>query len=102
MDVEARPPRQPPPNQGGFVGTVVVQDEMHVQFGGHRGVNGVEELPKLDAAVTPMQLTNHEPGLGIQGGAERRRAVSGVVVSPSLDLAGSHRQERLGPIQRLV
>jgi hypothetical protein len=40
------------------VRAVVVQDEMHVQGGRHLRIDGVEELSKLDAAMTPMQLAD--------------------------------------------
>src|SRR5262249_2085394 len=42
VHAEAWPPREPPANQRGLVGAVVVQDEMHVQVGRHGTVDRVE------------------------------------------------------------
>ena len=38
---------------------------MHVQVRGHRGVDRVEELPELNAAMAPVQLADDRAGLGI-------------------------------------
>jgi hypothetical protein len=68
---------------------------------GHGGINGIEELSELDRPMAPMKLTDHLAGGDVERGEQRRRAVPLVVMRPALDLAGPHRQERLGPVQRL-
>jgi hypothetical protein len=40
---------------------------MRVQVGRHRGVERVEELAELDAAVAPMELSDNDARLRIQG-----------------------------------
>ncbi|WP_409564291.1 hypothetical protein [Methylobacterium sp. J-076] len=44
-----------------------------------------------------------EDGAGgdVEGGKQRGRAVTCIIVAPALDLTGPHRQEGLGPVQRL-
>ena len=38
---------QPPQDEGDFVSPVVVHDEVDVQFGGHGGIDGIQELTEL-------------------------------------------------------
>jgi hypothetical protein len=60
-----------------------------IEIRGHGGVEGVEELAELDAAMSLMQLANDGAGLRIQGREARCGAVPDVVVGPPLDLAKS-------------
>src|SRR6266581_3498267 len=61
----------------------------------------VDELPELDRAMPLMKLRNDLTRLRVEGGEQRGCAVPIVVMRAALDLAGPHRQERLGAIQRL-
>src|ERR687891_712218 len=61
MHVEARMPHQPPPNRGSLVGAVVVEDQVHIEFGGHRGVDRAEEVPKLAGAMPMVKLAQDPP-----------------------------------------
>jgi hypothetical protein len=54
MDMKARASQQPALDQRRLVRAVVVEDEMDFQVLGDVVVDGVEEFPKLDAAVTAV------------------------------------------------
>ena len=41
-----------------LVRTVIIHDQMHVQFGGHRRFNGAQKLQKYVAAMPPMPMTS--------------------------------------------
>src|SRR6266508_1311418 len=83
------------------MGAVVVQDEMNIQGVGHPGVDRVKELAELDGTVTLVELADDFAALRVEGRKESGRAVACVVVIPPLGLAGPHRKQRLGAIQRL-
>jgi hypothetical protein len=68
---------------------------------GTAGLDVLEEPQALLAAMPAMALPDHLAGLHLQGGEQRRRTVTAVVVCPALDLAGSHREQRLRAVQRL-
>jgi hypothetical protein len=74
--METGPPRQPPPNEHRLMGAVVVQDEMHVQVGGHLRIDGVEELPELDTAMAPMSWPMTVPVLASSAGRGSSRSPS--------------------------
>jgi hypothetical protein len=57
VHVKARMADQPAMNQRRFGCRVVVQDQVHVQSGGHRRVDAVQEFPKLDRPVARMEIT---------------------------------------------
>lgn len=69
MDVVARSLHEPALDQRRFVGAGVVEHQMRVKPLGHAPVNGIEEVPKLDA---PVPLADHGTGLDIQSGEEVR------------------------------
>ena len=101
VQVVARSFRQPAADQRRLVRTVVVQDQMHLQSGRHGSIDGIKELAELDRTMAAMQSAQDLARFGIQGGKQRRRAVTEVVVTAPLYLAGTHGQNRLAPIQRL-
>jgi hypothetical protein len=47
MEMKTRMLGQPPMNQGGFVSSVVIENQVDLKFSGHMGIDGVEELTKL-------------------------------------------------------
>ena len=59
MDMEAGPLGEPVPDQRRLVGGVVVRNQVHVQPGGHRGLDGIEELAEFHGPVAPVALANH-------------------------------------------
>lgn len=97
----ARPFSQPFLDQRGFVGGVVVHDEMDVELARHSGLDLVQELAELGGTVPSVALADNPSGRNVEGGEQRGGAVSFVIVAPSGRLAGTHRQHRLTAVQRL-
>ena len=101
VHVKARPLGEPSSDEGSLVGAVVVNDEMHVQFGGYRGLNGIEELAELDGAVAFVAPTDDRACLGFESGEQGRGAMPNVVMRTPLGLAWPHGQQRPGAVQCL-
>lgn len=101
VHMEARSLEQPPADHGGLMRPIVVEDEMHVQLSRDRGLNRVEELPEFLRALPLVQLPDHLARLHVQSRKQRGRPVASIVVRATLDLAGTHRQQRPCPVQRL-
>ena len=79
----------------------VVHDEVDVEVGRHVALDRVEELAELLRAVAGHAFADDRSGLHVERGEQRGRAVPLVVVGAPLGLAGPHRQQRLGAVQRL-
>src|SRR5579863_1178219 len=101
VQVKARPFGQPAPDQLGFVGAIVVQDEMDLEFLRHVAVNGVEKLAELARAMAAMQLAQHTATGDIESGKQAGSAVALVIMAAALDLSRTHRQQGRGTVQRL-
>src|SRR3989441_5571675 len=101
MDMKARASQQPALDQRRLVRAVVVEDEMNFQLLRDVEVDGVEELAKLDSAVTTVMLGDDLATLHVERGKQRRGTAPYVVMRPPFDLAGLQRQDRLRAIQRL-
>ena len=86
MDMEAGPFYQPVLNQLGFVGSVVVHDEVDVQFFGHVLLDGVKKVPELFGTMALLILADDFAGLGIQRSKQAGRAVPRIVVGAAFDL----------------
>ncbi len=84
-----------------FVGGVVVHDQVDVKVSRDIGLDLVEDLPELAGAVFRVAAADHCAGRHVQRGEQRRGAVADVVVRPPLRVAGHHRQQRLGAVERL-
>ena len=78
--------REPFPDDRGFVGAVVVHDEMRLQSGGHLRLDHIQELAKFRGAMAAVQLANHAAGLQFQRGKQGSRAMAFVVVGAALQL----------------
>jgi hypothetical protein len=79
----------------------VVENEVNVERLRNISIDRIEELAKLDGAVPTVQLADDVTSLDIQRGEQRRSAVPFVVVGATLWMTRSHREERLGAIERL-
>src|SRR4051794_29657239 len=101
VEVEAGVSEQPAVDQRRLVGAVIVQDEMHLQVGWHLRVDAIQKLAELGGSVSAMYLADDFASGDIQGGKQRRGAVTFVVVGTPLGLSWSHRQRRLRTIERL-
>ena len=101
VDVPAGALGEPVADQLGLVGAGVVDDEMDVEIGRNVGLDGVEELAELPGAMAGEALADDLADLHVERGEQRERAMPLVVVGAALGLAGPHRQQRLGAVQRL-
>src|SRR5207253_10243308 len=101
VDVKPWTLGEPVPNERRLVGAVVVHDDVHVEIGWDLRLDQIEELTELDGAMALMKLRDDLTRLRVERGEQRGRAVPIVVMRAALHLAGPHRQERLGAIQRL-
>jgi hypothetical protein len=87
----------------------VVHDDVHVKAERNVALDLVEELAELLRPVAGHALAYHRAGLHVglgrhgcyEAGEQRRGAMALIIVRAPLDLAGAHRQQRLGAIERL-
>ena len=101
MEVEPRVAQQPCLYGWGLVRGGVVQHDVHFEVIGHSLVDLGEESLELLGSVTPASGGDHLACSDIEGCEQIGDPVSHIVVCPALHLAGSHRQDRLCPIERL-
>ena len=87
--MEAGPPGEPVPDQRRLVGGVVAGNQVHVQLGGHLGLDSIEKLAELQGPVAAVVLANHLTGPGVQSGEEGRGAVAHVIMGAPLGLVRS-------------
>src|ERR1700736_1366752 len=92
---------QPVLNQLRLVSSVVVHDEVNVQWFGHVLLDGVEEVAELFGAMALLVLADDLAGLGIQRGKQAGRAVPRIVVGAALDLPRSHGPQWSRAVKRL-
>ena len=74
---------------------------MDVEIGRNVGLDMIQELPELRAAMAPVALPDDRPGGDIEGGEQRGRAIALVVMGAPLNLAWAQRQQGLGAIKCL-
>ena len=101
VHLEPRAPRQPTPDQHGFVRPVIVQNQVYVQVRRNGDVDSIEKFTELKRAMPPMTLPDHPARLGIQSCKECCRAIAKVIMAPSFRLSGTHGQHRLRAVQSL-
>jgi len=88
--MESRPFRQPIADQLRFVRSVVVQNQVHIQFRRNVLLDGVEEVTKLDGAMATLRLSDQFAGLGIEGGKQAGGTVTRIIVRTAFDLPWTH------------
>jgi hypothetical protein len=101
VDMEAWMAGEPSTDVLGLVCAVVVDDQVHLEVGRHALVDAPQELQELLGSMAAIAAADDLAGGDVERCEQRGRAVADVVVSPSLDLAGPHRQERLSSIEGL-
>ena len=101
VQVEARTFGKPAADRLGLMRTVVVQDEVHVEFCGYVAFDGIEESAELTGTMTMMKLAQHVTAGDVESGEQAGGAVPFVVMATALDLSGAHGQKRRSAIQRL-
>jgi len=102
VQVKARAFGQPAADELGFVGAVVVQNEVYVQCCGHVRFDGVEKTAEFVGTMTTMQRAQQHMATGhVESGEQTGGAVPVVVVSAAFDLSGAHGQQQRRAVQRL-
>lgn len=101
VHVEAGVSLEPGPDGGGFVGALVVADQVYVEAGWDGLVDGDQELLELDRAVLTVQFADDRAVGGVERGEQAGDAVAVVVMGAAFGHAGHHRQDRLGAFQGL-
>ena len=74
---------------------------MNVEIGRHGLLDLREEVAEFDRTVTLVAAADDPAGGNVQGGEQGGRAVPRVIMAAPLGLPRSHRQQRLGAIERL-
>ena len=102
VHVPARSSAEPVPDLLRLVRRVVVHDDVDVETLGHAGLDVVQELAELPAAVAAEALADDLARWRRRGQRTARscRCACSLMGAP-LDLAGAQRQQRLGAIERL-
>src|ERR1035441_4417702 len=93
--------QQPVLDRGGFVGGVVVADQVQVQAGGSPRVDGLEELQELLLPVPAVVRGDDLPGGDVQGGEQAGRAIADIVVAAPRRGGGQDRQAGGRAVNRL-
>ena len=101
VEMEARVSQQPTLDGRRLMRSIIVENQVQVQFARHAGVNGFQETTKLDSAVSPMELADDGAGLGIERSEHVDRTVTHVIRRAALGLAGAHRQQWLAAVESL-
>src|SRR5712672_2162974 len=97
----AEPFGEPVADQFGLMARGIVHDDVNVEIGGHMLFDGVEEAAEFLRPVARHAFADDGSGLYVEGGKQRGRPVPLIVMGVPFDLPGSHREQRLGAIQRL-
>ena len=101
VEMKARMPQQPTLDGRGFVGGVIVDDQMEREAARDLVVNRFKELAELHRPMAAMKLPDHGARLEVERGEQVGSAVTQIVGSMPLSLAGAHRQQRLTAIECL-
>src|SRR5207245_4196810 len=101
MGYETRMPFQPRLNSGMLVRAVVVHHQMEADLAWKFFIQPFEKLEKFLMPMPPVALADHFALRYLQGGEERGRAVTLVIMRHGSTAALFDRQSRLRPIQSL-
>src|ERR1700682_2988341 len=101
MDVVARPAREPGFDRGVFVSAVVVGNQVDLELGGDAAVEMIEKGQELLMAMARLALRDDRAVKHVERREQSGGTVAKVVVGYAFDITPSHRQHRLGPLQRL-
>ncbi len=101
MQDEPRVSCQPAFHPWGFVGGVVVDDQMQGELTGELGVQMLEELQKLLMPVPGVVLAEYASFDDLQRGKKSGRPMPAVVMGESATASGFERQTGLCALQRV-
>lgn len=89
MHVEAGPFGQPVAYQLGFVGAIVIQNQVYVHLPRHVLFDGIEELAEFERTMARLGLADQFAGFRVQSGKQGRSAVARIVMGAPLYLSGA-------------
>jgi len=86
-----RPPRQPGFDGRGFVGGVIVHDNVDVEAIRNLRVDLFKKIEKLGGSVALVTFADHESGRNVEGREKRCRTVADIGMGPAFWSTGHHR-----------
>src|SRR5262245_5331884 len=92
---------EPRLNLWGFVGGIVIQDDMDIEPFGDLSIDLFEEVQELGRPVTLVAFADDEPRGDIECCKQRGRTMPHVAVRATFGYARHHRQDRLLAIECL-
>src|SRR4029079_2826633 len=96
-----RPASEPRLDLGGFVGGIVIHDNVDIEPFGDLTIDLLEEVQELGRTVTLVALADDEPRADIARGDQRGRSTPPIDVRETVWHARHHRQYRLFAIECL-
>src|SRR6478672_33007 len=96
-----RPTGEPRLNLWGFVGGIVIHDDMDIESVGDLSIDLSEEVQEFGRPVTLVAFANDEPRGDIECGEQRGRTMPHAAVRATFGYARHHRQDRLLAIECL-
>src|SRR5213079_2794100 len=96
-----RPAGEPRLNLWGFVGGIVIHDDMDIEPFGDLSIDLFEEVQELGRPVTLVAFADDEPRGDIECCKQRGRTMPHVAVRATFGYARHHRQDRLLAIECL-
>src|SRR5436190_22043 len=91
MHVVMRPPRQPSFDGRGFMGGVIVHDNVDVEALRNLRVDLLKKIEELGCSVALVAFADHKSGCNVEGREKRRCAVADIGMGPTFWNAGHHR-----------
>src|SRR5580693_1575384 len=96
-----RPASEPRLNLWGFVGGIVIHDNVDIESFGDLRIDLFEEVQELGRPVALVAFADDEPRGNIECGKQRGRPVPHIAVRATFGYARHHRQDWLLAIERL-
>ena len=101
MHMIMRTAGEPRLDLGGFVGGIVIHDNMDIEPARDVSVDLLKEVQELGCPVTLVAFADDEPRGHIECGKQRGRTMPHVAVRATFGYARHHRQDRLLAIECL-
>ena len=97
MQLEPGMLEQPRLDRWGLVGGEVVEDDVHIQVGGHVLIDGAQKRQELLMAVAPCHCADHLASGDLQGSEEAGGAVADIVEALTFGHGASSRPSPSSP-----
>src|SRR5579872_3840614 len=92
---------EPSLDLGGFVGGVVIHDDMDIEPFGNASIDLFKEVQELGRPMTLIAFADDKPRGDIERSKQRGRTMPHIAVRATFRYARHHRQDRLLPIKCL-